>query len=126
MKFLADENLELKIVEALRSRGFDVETIEPSQRSASDPMVLAKAREEGRILLTNDKDFAELAFRRRLASSGIVLIRLPKLSSAEKAAHVVEEVVALGDRLAGMMTVLEQEATRRRALPSFTVKGRHP
>lgn len=38
---------------------------------------------ERRILLTGDKDFAELAFPQRAASVGIVLIRLPRCGSGD-------------------------------------------
>jgi predicted nuclease of predicted toxin-antitoxin system len=41
-----------------------------------DEVLLDTARCEGRILVTDDKDFGELVFHRRLAIEGIVLIRL--------------------------------------------------
>src|SRR5579863_2059499 len=117
MKFLADENLEASVVEALCRVGHDVATV-PAQAGIRDSAVLARSVGERRILLTNDKDFAELAFLQRTASVGIVLIRLPRCGSEAKATRVEEEVGARGDRLAGAMTVIEEEATRRRALPS--------
>jgi predicted nuclease of predicted toxin-antitoxin system len=82
-----------------------------------DSDVLARSVTEGRILVTNDKDFAELAFLQRSAASGIVLIRLPHSSSRDKAAQVEAVVADLGDRLTGAMTVVEADATRRRPLP---------
>ena len=44
----------------------------------------ASALAEDRILLTNDKDFAELTFLQQKAAAGIVLIRLPRLRGPEK------------------------------------------
>jgi predicted nuclease of predicted toxin-antitoxin system len=38
--------------------------------------VLAIATAEQRVLLTNDKDFGELIFRRRLPHAGVILFRL--------------------------------------------------
>jgi predicted nuclease of predicted toxin-antitoxin system len=117
MNFLADENVEASLVEVLRRAGHDVATV-PVQAGIRDREVLARSVEEHRILITNDKDFAELAFLQRSASVGIVLIRLPRCGSEEKASRVAEELKASGDRLAGAMTVIEEEATRRRALPT--------
>jgi len=118
MRFLADENLEAPVVEILRRAGHDVATV-PAQAGIRDPEVLARSVEEHRVLITNDKDFAELAFLQRSASIGIVLVRLPRWKSEEKASRVAEEVKASGDRLKGAMTVIEEEATRRRGLPTL-------
>jgi predicted nuclease of predicted toxin-antitoxin system len=118
MKFLADENLERLVIEALRAAGHDVATLPAAAAGLRDRDVLARSVEEVRILLTNDKDFAELAFLKRLATVGIVLIRMPRSASREKASRVTEVVEAHGHRLASAMTVVEMEAIRRRPLPS--------
>lgn len=117
MNFLADENLEHPIMERLRESGHDVVAVSARSAGAPDREVLSVALSEQRILLTNDKDFAELTFLRQRAAAGIVLLRLPRLRSAEKAERVMEVVNAQGERLRGAMTVIEEEATRRRDLP---------
>ena len=63
MKFLADENLERSVVEALRLAGHDVASV-PAEARLRDREVLATSVEERRILVTNDKDFAELSTQR--------------------------------------------------------------
>jgi predicted nuclease of predicted toxin-antitoxin system len=74
MKFMADENFPRHAVIALRESGFDVAWITEEASGASDDDVLASCSAEGRVLLTFDKDFGELAFRRRLpATCGVVL-----------------------------------------------------
>lgn len=121
MRFLADENLELSIIERLREGGHDVATAS-DQAGTPDPEVLSRALAEDRVLLTNDKDFAELAFLQQRAAAGIVLIRLPRLRGPEKAARVFEAVESQGERLYGVFTVVEAEAIRRR--PFLSVKRR--
>jgi len=79
---------------------------------------------EGRILLTNDKDFAELTFLQQRAAAGIVLIRLPRLRGSEKAARVFEAVESQGERLYGVFTVVEVEAEAIRRRPFLSVKRR--
>lgn len=117
MRFLADENLELSVVRALRGKGHDVATVPEQDAGTIDRELLGRALDEQRILLTNDKDFAELAFLQGRAASGIVMLRLARLSSREKASRVLEVVNAHGERLDGAMTVIEEEATRFRPLP---------
>jgi len=84
---------------------------------ASDNRVLERAESSGSILLTNDKDFAALAFLQQKATTGIVLIRLVGASSAEKAERLSEVLRQNGERLAAHMIVVERQAIRRRPLP---------
>ena len=68
MRLLADENVSRLIVERHRAAGFYVKSIGATTAGASDNVVLAIATGEGRILMTEDRDFGEMAFRiRRLA-----------------------------------------------------------
>lgn len=52
--------------------GHDVSSVAERDPRASDVEVLAIAVEEGRILITEDKDFGELVFVRRLPYSCII------------------------------------------------------
>ena len=65
---------------------------------------------EGRIsasiLITADKDFGELVFRRRQASTGVLLLRLSGLRPLSKAAVVAEVIQAYGQQLPGAFAVL--------------------
>lgn len=72
---LADENLDGRIVRALRHHGYTVETISELARSISDGNVLTLAGELGAILITSDKDFGEWVFRHGVRSVGIVFLR---------------------------------------------------
>ena len=42
------------------------------------------AADEGRLLITDDKDFGELVFRKRLLTAGVVLLRLHRLPLRER------------------------------------------
>ena len=78
-RFLANENAPREAVLAARAAGFDVTWMVELQPGASDEVVLGLARQEGRVLITFDKDFGELVFRRKLPSTGVVLLRLHRL-----------------------------------------------
>src|SRR5690242_16226164 len=78
MRFLANENFPRAAVEALRADGHDVRWIRTDAPGISDDAVLDRARGEGRVLLTFDKDFGELVLKRGArASHGVILFRIP-------------------------------------------------
>jgi predicted nuclease of predicted toxin-antitoxin system len=90
VKFLADESVDLPIVERLRQDGHPVTCVTELGPGMTDDEVLNLANREAALLLTADKDFGEMIFRQRLHTHGIVLVRLAGLSPARKA-----EIVAL-------------------------------
>lgn len=59
MKFLADECCDRGIVNALRDDGHDVFYVVESLQGSTDELVLKEAYEDGRILLTEDKDLGD-------------------------------------------------------------------
>jgi predicted nuclease of predicted toxin-antitoxin system len=76
MRFLANENFPGAAVTALESAGHDVVWVRIAAPGTNDPQVLAWAAREGRILLTFDKDFGELARGSALPlTCGVVLLR---------------------------------------------------
>jgi uncharacterized protein with PIN domain len=62
IKFYTDEHVSKAVVRGLRQRGVDVLTVfEAGLLGASDQDHLRKAREEGRVVFTQDEDFLRLA-----------------------------------------------------------------
>jgi predicted nuclease of predicted toxin-antitoxin system len=118
MRFFADLNVETPVIEQLRRENHDVLSAAEESINAPDEQILAAATSQDRILITNDKDFAELAFLLRKASAGIILVRLPNLGSAQKARRVAEVIRQVDSRLASAMTVIEAHAARLRELPT--------
>jgi predicted nuclease of predicted toxin-antitoxin system len=91
VRFLADENIASLAISALRSSGVDVLAVADVSPGAPDVDVLGLANREGRVLVTFDKDFAELAYRRELAvSAGAVLLRVRSRSPREMATVLVD------------------------------------
>lgn len=115
MRLLADESLEDPVIAALCHAGHDVFAIAERAPRSPDARVLDLGNEQGRLLVTNDKDFAELAFLQRHPSEGIVLLRMPRSRSAQKADRLVQVLQDHGDRLLRCMTVIEVDILRRRS-----------
>ena len=75
-QYLADENFPRLAVEKLRTLGLDVAFIAEFAPGLDDPGVASEAARRDAILLTFDRDFGELTFRRGITVPGIVLFRL--------------------------------------------------
>jgi predicted nuclease of predicted toxin-antitoxin system len=86
MKFLVDECVGLSVVEWLKKQGYDTVSIAADSPGISDDEVLYKALEENRILVTMDKDFGDIIFRRNSDHHGIILLRLLNWQSRNKIA----------------------------------------
>ncbi|HEX4046637.1 MAG TPA: DUF5615 family PIN-like protein [Elusimicrobiota bacterium] len=115
MKLLLNENLGRSAAEALRRRGHDVVWIGEGFAGTQDSAVLAKAKREGRVLVTKDKDFGELAFKSGEAHTGIILLRLAD-EGASNTIRVLEGVLAgIGDRKPPFFVVASDSKFRIRA-----------
>jgi len=114
MKALANENFPLAAVRELRRIGWDVVTVKEWRPATDDLDVAGKARQEGRILLTFDKDFGEL-FQETppAAPHAVVLFRLPNLSAAQTIARIVGALTSRRD-WPGAIWVVEAERIRSR------------
>lgn len=87
-------------------------------RSASDPEVLARAQAEGRLVVTFDKDFGELAYRSHLpASSGVILFRLSGSSPEVDNARALAALES-GIDWVGCFSVVSDDRIRVRPLPT--------
>ena len=84
MNLLADENIDRSIVERLRADGHAVDWISELSPSVSDEVVLQRAADSGAVLVTEDKDFGELVYRRGLSHAGVLLVRLEGLDNAAR------------------------------------------
>lgn len=84
MTLLLDENIDEPIVEALKDLELKIISISDISPGITDEEVLNIANRESAVILTADKDFGELIFRKRLISKGVVLVRLHGISADEK------------------------------------------
>jgi len=116
-RLLADENIPSDVVAAPRSDGHDVAWIGEVAPAADDMAVLARASAEGRLLLTLDKDFGELAFRLgSSAAPGIILLR-PRLRSPDHLTKFTRAALAQGHDWNGHFAVAEEGRLRILPLP---------
>ncbi len=119
MKILADESVDLEIVERLRNEEHDVKYLAEVFRGSDDNEVTQLTREEQRVFLTADKDSADVFTTYLQVSLGMVLLRMQGLRAVDKADRVVSVVQDLADRLTGQpphYAVIGAEEARSRPM----------
>lgn len=114
MNLLADESVDAQIVERLRADGHDVPYVAEMSPSITDNEVLDRANADESPLVTGDKDFGELVFRLHRATYGVILIRLPGLSSPLKAVIVSDAIRLHRDDMLHAFTVISPGMVRIR------------
>ncbi len=105
LKFLVDECTGKRLSILLKNAGYDVIFVGDWKPSVSDEEVLQKSNEDGRILITDDKDFGELVFRLEKPSSGVILIRTSTTAPATRF-HLIENLLK-STEISGKFIVLK-------------------
>jgi predicted nuclease of predicted toxin-antitoxin system len=125
MKFITDVSIPTAVVEPLRGSGHNVVRARDLQMErADDADIMARARDEGRIVVTHDVDFGDLlaASGDRLPSVIVLRVRagLPALQAKRLAAALDRYSLELEH---GALAVVTAGRVRLRTLPLDTAEG---
>jgi predicted nuclease of predicted toxin-antitoxin system len=104
------------LVAFLRTDGHEVLYVAEAAAGLSDSDVIALALREKRLLLTEDKDFGDLVFRRERVIPGVVLMRVRPEYPALKAVRLAAAIERYGERFFDRYTVIEEGRFRSRRL----------
>ncbi len=116
LRFLADEGFSFGIISVLREKGYNIKWIGEIAAGISDRAVYQIAKKEDRVILTEDKDFGELAIRFKLKTSGVVLLRISSKEKELRQKRVFELLERFPDKLEGHLVVINPEKFRFRKL----------
>jgi predicted nuclease of predicted toxin-antitoxin system len=116
VRWLADECVDAALVSRLRATGHDATYIAEIASGVTDSEALRRAQEEGRLFLTEDKDFGELVFRFKRAGPGVVLLRIDPEKSQLKWTRLESAITRFGEGLFGRYIVVEEARFRSRPL----------
>jgi predicted nuclease of predicted toxin-antitoxin system len=106
------------VIHMLREAGHDVYAVAENNPGIGDDIVLDQARKSGRTLLTFDKDFGHLVFKRGLpAPRGIILVRLPALLSWTEMGQALIRALAAPTQWELSFAVIDQYRVRITRLP---------
>ena len=119
MKFLVDMPLSPELAVWLRSLGHDaVHAGELSLHKAPDTQILARAAEEGGVVISADLDFPRLLALLDADAPGLILLRGGNHSESESLECVRRVLMAVpADELPKCIVVVDRTSIRRRWLP---------
>jgi predicted nuclease of predicted toxin-antitoxin system len=120
VKLKLDENLPNDLAAALRRDGHDVHTVVDEQLAGeSDPVVVAAATDEGRLLITLDRGIGDLRRYPPGSHAGVLVVR-PVAQDPNSILDLIQRLVRTHplDELCGCVVVVEPREVRiRRADP---------
>jgi predicted nuclease of predicted toxin-antitoxin system len=120
MLLLANENIPLASVKALRDAGHDVLSITEHQHGIADAEVMAIAHAQQRCIITFDRDYGELIFVNRLPTPPAVFyLRVAPSNPQSAALAVLALLQELGNQSIEGFFVVDAQSYRRRPMPVF-------
>ena len=105
-------------VRLLRAAGVDVDTVSDIMPSASDEEVMAYARREQRWIVTFDRDYGELVFRKGLAPPPAIIYLRQEPYPPEKPAEIVRGILTMHEKALGCFVVATTRNMRYRRFAS--------
>lgn len=116
MNFLADESVDYNIFKDLKSAGFKIEHVLDLFPGTSDIEIVKYAFDNNSIVLTEDKDFGELAIRFKMNAKGIILLRFLNMDSQEKSKIILNALENHGEEMKNSLTVISDKKIRIKKL----------
>lgn len=87
-----------------------------TSKGVTDTAVVETGARERRVLITEDKDFGDLAIRRGVPTSGIILVRTAEVQKAAVIRRLLALIGREGERLHVGYAVVTERRTRFRLL----------
>jgi predicted nuclease of predicted toxin-antitoxin system len=116
VRWLAVECVSGSLVARLRKAGHDAVYVAEIAPGSTDAEVFAFARDEARLLLTDDKDFGDSVYRQIRSVPGVVLSRID-IAACIAWPRLMAAIRRYGETLLGRYTVIEETRFRSRSLP---------
>ncbi len=114
LKFIVDVGVGKKVETWLAINGYDVSTVRAINPGLPDLIILQIAANEGRVVITMDKDFGEMVYHAKLPHAGVLLLRLEDASGREKAMVIAKIMEDYADKLEGRFSVYRSGRLRIR------------
>ena len=112
MRFLVDECVGPSVARWLHEIGHDVLSVFEESRGAEDEWIVEKANAEKRIIITNDKDFGEMIFRRKMPMKGSFFCEAGTSPHRKKIAMLKNVFSLPEDKIPGSFIVIPETAIR--------------
>jgi predicted nuclease of predicted toxin-antitoxin system len=119
MRFLADVNVSRRVVERLRSLGFEILRVpEIMDGRSPDQEIISEARRRQAVLISHDQDFSAILALSGATDPSVINLRVSSVD-AERLAHAIAVVARATeeDLLAGAVVTLDDAGVRVHRLP---------
>jgi len=117
MRLLANAHISRLIFEFLCEEGHDCVHAERVRAGMADDALLRLAVDQRRVVITADKDFGELVFRRMMPAIGVILLRFRVPTEAERLKLFHKHWPAVERNAEGHFVVVTNRRVRRTPLP---------
>ena len=112
-KFLTDENIASSLVKTLREQGYNVLDIkEEALFGISDKEIISLANRQKRIILTHDKDFANLINNPFIKHSGVILLRFSNQSPQNVIKRIIPVLKEITPKLKNSLAIVSDDCIR--------------
>lgn len=116
MKLLVDECVDRLVARGLSDADHNLLRLPERLHATDDIHIAAYAIEVGRIVLTQDYDFGEIAVRHGVAVPGVLLLSCQSLPMDERILRVVAGANDAEELYLDHLTIIEPRRLRRRRL----------
>lgn len=115
IKFLANENFPLASLKILKLAGFDISYIGTDFKGISENEVIQIAIQENRTILTFDRDYGELIFKKKYKpTAGVIYFRWNEFLPDYPGKYLIELLNSLDISFEGKLTVITKDSVRQK------------
>lgn len=113
---LADENIDHRVIVALRKGGIQVLSVRESYQGISDAEVIELSKNPYRLILTEDKDFGEWVYAHNERTISVILLRYHISETQQIIDLLLSLILDKGERLFGKFTIIGTQKIRIRTI----------
>ncbi len=115
MKILANENIPLSSVRYLIQQGFDIIHVGDDFSGITDVEVIELAEKENRLIITLDRDYGELIFKKGLQPpAGVIYLRFQEYTPDMPGQLIKELLSDKSLQFHNRLTVVDNKSLRQR------------
>jgi predicted nuclease of predicted toxin-antitoxin system len=116
VKILADEDVDFRIVTALKDSGHEVTSVLRDYQGISDEEVIGLAKRLNALLLTEDSDFGHWVFARKEREISVLFLRCESKEQSRIADSLIKVIKDYGPSLYGKFVVVTVTKVRIREI----------
>ncbi|MBC8004951.1 MAG: DUF5615 family PIN-like protein [Verrucomicrobia bacterium] len=115
MKLLANENFPISSIKILKDAGYDIVAVGKEFAGILDSEVIDYAIKEHRTIITFDRDYGELIFKKGYKPlAGVIYLRWNSFQPNEPGDYLIELFKSNKIQYEGMLTVISLDNIRQR------------